>query len=176
MRHAQTAKRAAATAKRAADPGTGRTSRSSAKIMSFKDYADVFQAPPQQRVSAIKEGVPAAVVTRITKSMGTSKEGFLRMLGLSRATIDRKISKNAALSSDEGQRVIGIAKLVGLVETMTQQSGSAANFDAAKWLAQWINQESQALGGKKPSEFLDTAEGQELVSSVLQRMQSGAYS
>jgi putative toxin-antitoxin system antitoxin component (TIGR02293 family) len=176
MKHAQAAKRSAATAKRAADTAAGRASRSSAKIVAFKDYAEVFQAPPQDRVSAIKQGVPAAVVTRITKSMGTSKDGFLRMLGLSRATIDRKISRNGALSADEGQRVIGIAKLVGLVETMTKQSGSTANFDAAKWLAQWINQASPALGGKKPAEFLDTAEGQELVSSVLQRMQSGAYS
>jgi uncharacterized protein (DUF2384 family) len=170
----QQAKRTAIAAKRPAHPRS-RKSRSTLKSIVLMNYADVFQASPQERVSAIKEGVPAVYVVTITKSMGTSKDRFLRMLRLSRATIDRKISKNAALTPDEGQRVIGMAKLVGQVETMAKQSGDAANFDAAKWLARWINEELPALG-KKPAEFLDTAEGQELVSTMLQRMQSGAYS
>jgi putative toxin-antitoxin system antitoxin component (TIGR02293 family) len=108
--------------------------------------------------------------------MGASKKALLRQLGLSRATIDRKVKNDRALSMDEGQRVIGMAKLVGLVETMAEQSDNSDKFDAAKWLAKWIDQELPALDGKKPAEFLDTAEGQELVANTLQRMQTGAYS
>lgn len=173
MRNSQAVKRA--DAKRKPEAAAPRR-RATGKVVPFKNYADVFQAPPQERVSAIKDGVPAGYVVQLTASLGTSKDRFVRMLGLSRATIDRKITKNAALNADEGQRVIGMAKLVGLVETMAQQSGRAAGFDAAKWLARWINEELPALGGKKPAEFLDTVEGQELVSTLLQRMQSGAYS
>jgi putative toxin-antitoxin system antitoxin component (TIGR02293 family) len=175
MKNPQQAKRIGSTAKRPIHPRGGRSGRGTVKNV-FKNYADIFQAPPHERVSAIKEGVPAVFVVTIAKSMGTSKDRFLRMLRLSRATIDRKISKNAALTPDEGQRVFGMAKLVGLVETMAKQSGDPANFDAAKWLARWINEELPALGDKKPAEFLDTAEGQDLVSTMLQRMQSGAYS
>jgi putative toxin-antitoxin system antitoxin component (TIGR02293 family) len=141
-----------------------------------KNYAGVFHAAPAERITLIKNGVPASFVVDMAKSMGASKEGLVRTLGLSRATIDRKIKKSAALSADEGQRVIGMAKLVGLVETMAEQSGSAKDFDAAKWLAKWIEQQLPAFGGKKPADFLDTAEGQDLVASTLQRMQSGAYS
>ena len=174
MKDPATAKRIVSGAKRGKH-GT-RSSRENLLIAGLKNYADVFAAPPQDRVSVIKKGVPARFVVTITQSMGTSKDRFLRMLRLPRATIDRKISKNAALTQDEGQRVIGMAKLVGLVETMAKQSGTAAGFDAAKWLAKWLNEELPALGGRKPAEFLDTAEGQELVSILLQRMQSATYS
>ena len=174
MRDPHAAKRIVSTAKRGRH-GV-RSSRDKLLIVGFKNYADIFAAPAQDRVTVIKKGVPARSVVTITQSMGTSKDRFLRMLRLPRATIDRKIAKNAALTQDEGQRVIGIAKLVGLVETMAKQSGNTAGFDAAKWLAKWVNEELPALGGKKPAEFLDTAEGQELVSVLLQRMQSGTYS
>ena len=155
---------------------SGGTARAHGLQFTVKNYAGVFQASPAERVEIIKRGVRANIVLEIARSMGTSKEGLLRTLGLSRATIDRKISKSGALSLDEGQRVVGMAKLVGLVETMAQQSGTSKDFDAAKWLARWIDQELPALGGKKPAELLDTAEGQELVAATLQRMQSGAYS
>lgn len=141
-----------------------------------KNFADLFRAPTAERVKVIKNGVRAVFVLEIAKSMGASKDALLRQLGLSRATIDRKVKNDRALSTDEGQRVIGMAKLVGLVETMAEQSDNSKSFDAAKWLAKWIDQELPAFGGKKPAEFLDTAEGQELVANTLQRMQSGAYS
>lgn len=140
-----------------------------------KGYAEVYQAPPLERVELIKKGVRAQVVVDIARSMGASKEKLIRTLGLSRATIDRKIKSSGALSSDEAQRVVGMAKLVGLVETMVQQSGEPRGFDAAKWLSRWIDQELPALGGRRPAELLDTAEGQELVADTLRRMQSGAY-
>ena len=155
-----------------------RTSRRGLVLLrpTVKNFADLFRAPPADRVKVIKNGVRADFVLEIAKSMGASKEALLRQLGLSRATIDRKVKNDRVLSTDEGQRVIGMAKLVGLVETMAEQSEDSDNFDAAKWLAKWIDQELPALDGKKPAEFLDTAEGQELVANTLQRMQSGAYS
>ncbi len=32
-----------------------------------------------------------------------------------------------------------------------------------------------ALGGKRPADLMDTAEGQAIVSNLVARMQSGAY-
>jgi putative toxin-antitoxin system antitoxin component (TIGR02293 family) len=165
-------------AKRAATPGkrlVPRARTGSKRGLRLTNYAEVFQAAPAERIKAIKSGVQARYVVTIAKSMGSSKEGLLRALGLSRATVDRKITRSVALSPDEGQRVLGMASLVGLVETMAKQSGDPKDFDAAKWLAKWINEPSPAFGGRKPAEFLDTAEGQQLVATTLQRMQSGAY-
>ena len=48
-------------------------------------------------------------------------------------------------------------------------------FDAAGWLAAWLDEPVPALGGRRPGELLDTAEGRALVSRLLMQMQAGTY-
>ena len=48
-------------------------------------------------------------------------------------------------------------------------------FDAALWLAGWLDAPCPALGGQRPSDYLDTNEGIQVVRGVLARMESGAY-
>lgn len=67
------------------------------------------------------------------------------------------------------------ASLVSEVEAMMSQSGGPANFDASKWVHDWVRQKVPALNGMRPIELLDTEQGRELVSTTLARMQSGAY-
>jgi hypothetical protein len=66
MKNPQQAKRTGSTAKRPTHPRGSRSGRGTFKNV-FKNYADIFQAPPHERVSAIKEGVPAVFVVTITK-------------------------------------------------------------------------------------------------------------
>lgn len=44
-----------------------------------------------------------------------------------------------------------------------------------RWVASWLEQPYQALGNAKSAEFLDTADGRELLASLLAKMQSGAF-
>jgi uncharacterized protein (DUF2384 family) len=67
------------------------------------------------------------------------------------------------------------AELIHQVEVMVQQSGNPEGFDSAEWVARWLEAPCPALGGQCPSAYMATAEGQELVSSLLAMMQSGAY-
>ncbi|HUX91737.1 MAG TPA: MbcA/ParS/Xre antitoxin family protein [Gallionellaceae bacterium] len=67
------------------------------------------------------------------------------------------------------------SKLVEQVQVMVDQSGDTTGFDAAKWVARWIDEPSPALGGKKPASYMDTVEGQERVFNLIARMQSGTY-
>jgi len=139
------------------------------------NFVDVYRAASMDRIGAIKAGVPATSVTEIAKSMGMSQERIFLALGLPRATINRKIRTHKALTADEGESVVGFAKLVGQVQVMVEESGKPKGFDAAKWFADWIEEPLPALGGRKPIEFMDTAEGRDLISGILRRMQSGAY-
>jgi uncharacterized protein (DUF2384 family) len=75
----------------------------------------------------------------------------------------------------KSERTIGLQRLIGQVELMAQQSGAPTGFDAAKWVAQWLEQPSAALGDKRPTDFMDTAQGQAIVSDLLAQMQSGAF-
>lgn len=78
------------------------------------------------------------------------------------------------MNVDKSDRVLGIAKLIGQIQTWVEESGELQGVDAAKWVAKWIATPQPALGGKWPNELIDTADGRRLVSDLVARMQSGA--
>lgn len=140
-----------------------------------KSFIVYFNADPISRVDAIKNGIPATFVDVIAAEMGRSKEWLLPTLGLSAATFNRRKSESKPLSKGESERVLGMARLVGQVEAMVKESGDPTGFNAAQWVARWLDEPLAALGGRKPGELMDTAEGQAIVSNLLARAQSGAY-
>lgn len=61
---------------------------------------------------------------------------------------------------------------------MIAESGDhseSACFDAGVWLLNWMEQLIPVLGGRRPAEYMDTIEGQQMLSRLLAIMQSGAY-
>jgi putative toxin-antitoxin system antitoxin component (TIGR02293 family) len=128
-----------------------------------------------QRVKIVKKGVPARYTGVLAAGMRISKDKFYSTVGLSRATVDRKVRVNKRLNLDESERVMGIARLVGQAQTLVQESGGPPDFDPARWLADWLDRPLPALGGQRPAELMDTAEGRALVSDLLAQQQSAAY-
>jgi uncharacterized protein (DUF2384 family) len=85
-------------------------------------------------------------------------------------------AKDATTSSkDESEHVLGVASLIGKVQTMVEESGDPTGFDAARWVADWLSKPLPALGGASPVAYMDTFEGQKLVAELLSMSQSGAY-
>jgi len=119
--------------------------------------------------------VPALYVNVLTACMGMPKDKFYRTIGLMRPTVDRKVRTAKRLNQDESERVMGIARLIGLAQSLVQDSAGPEEFDAAKWVAAWLDRPLPALGGKRPGEFMDTADGRTLVADLLAQQQSGAY-
>ena len=87
----------------------------------------------------------------------------------------RKAANNQPLSTEDSERVLGLAKLVGQLEDMVEESGETDGFDAPEWLSSWLRQPLPALGGVNPIDLLDTMEGQAVVSRALAQIQSGAF-
>lgn len=139
------------------------------------DFQAAYLADPIDRIRIIKTGVPATTVEILAKRMEIPKEKLLGALGLGRAKINRKVRERKCLSADESSRVFGMARLIGQVEAMVNESGNPESFDAATWVARWLERPMPALGGQRPAEFMDTPDGQALVSNMVARMQSGAY-
>jgi putative toxin-antitoxin system antitoxin component (TIGR02293 family) len=146
--------------------------RSAADIESF---AGAYLASPIERVETIRRGLPASVIVQTGKAMNLPREQLYTILHFPRATVTRKIASKAVLSSEMSERLLGLRKLIGQVEVMVRESGNSEGFSAAQWVAQWLNEPSPALDGHKPRDFMDTAEGQEIISALIARMQSGAY-
>jgi len=110
--------------------------------------------------------------------MDTPQDKFYRILHLSPATVNRKAQRNEELSAEDGERVLGVTTLIGQVEEMLRNSGDpdqVRGFDAAKWVARWLDEPIPALGGQCPGDYMDTIEGQRVISNLLATMQSGAY-
>lgn len=151
------------------------TARAAASALSAAEGPELYRADPQARIDLVRHGIPASMVAGLASRMGISKERLLASLGLSRATISRKEKESGLLSRDESERVLGVEMLVGLVQTMVEQSGDPTGFDAARWLALWLVEPVPALGGNTPASYMDTFEGQKLVTQLLLMSQSGAY-
>jgi len=138
-------------------------------------YVEIYRATPADRIRIIKAGVSASRAKRLIADLHFDQKVLLAALNLSTATVNRKAAREEPLTRDESERVIGVAKLVGQLEAMIEESGDPKGFDATGWLSQWLREPVPALGGARPVELLDTMEGQALVSKALAQMQSGAY-
>lgn len=138
-------------------------------------YAKIFRATPFERIDIIRKGIPAAVVIETSEAMGLPKERILTTLHFTRATVNRRIKAKEALPIEYSERIIGLQKLIGQVEIVVAESGDPSGFNAAHWVADWLEQPIPALNNAKPADFMDAIEGQELVSSLLAKMQSGVY-
>ena len=134
-----------------------------------------YRANPLDRIAIIRGRVPATYVLALTQSMQIPKERLYSTLNLARATVDRKIQKRQRLNQEESERILAVVRLIGQVDTMVQESGEPAGFDAAKWVADWLQRPHPALGGRTPGDLLDTADGRGLVADLLAQQQSSAY-
>jgi len=138
-------------------------------------YVSLFQATPEDRVKMIRKGVKADALVNTSRVMGISRERLFATLNFPAGTVKRKIAQDELLSPDQSERIIGLQKLIGQVETMVTESGNPQGFDPARWIANWLETPSPALGGDKPADYMDTIEGQRIVANLLAMMQSGAY-
>lgn len=69
-----------------------------------------------------------------------------------------------------------ITTLTALVQRMVDESGEPTGFDARSWLDRWLTGRVPALGDRRPLDVLSEPDGLEVVSRLLLRAQSGAFS
>ncbi|MBS0370864.1 MAG: DUF2384 domain-containing protein [Proteobacteria bacterium] len=135
----------------------------------------LYRASPAEHVSLIRAGVPASRLSELVAVMHVSRKCLLRMLNLPGVATRQKARPGATLSPEQSERVIGLMQLIGQVAFMVGDTGGSTNFDAARWVGEWLEQPLPALGGAKPSDYMDTTAGQRLVSSLLVQSQLGVF-
>ena len=138
-------------------------------------YGPLYRTPVMDRIRLITAGIPAAEAKQWLDIAALGRNATLKALDLPIATFNRKVKAKARLSPAESERVIGFARLVGQLEAMLAESDGPAAFDARAWLAGWLTEKLPALGNARPIDFMNTMEGQALVSRTLAQIGSGAY-
>src|SRR5690242_3910560 len=111
-------------------------------------YPVILMLDPADRISMVKEGLPARLLVTLASDMQVPRERLYDWIGIARTTANRKVKGNQALSQDESEKALGITRLIGLVEKVVTESGDPAGFDAARWVAQWLHEPNAALGGR----------------------------
>lgn len=138
-------------------------------------FVHMVNASPMDRVLAVKKGLNYRVLHLVANEMGTMANSLASSLGIGRATLARKKQERSLLGKEHSERLIGIASLIGQVQLIMKEQSDQPDFDAAKWFRKWSEEPVPALGGRKPEEFLDTMEGQRIVSNILSAMRAGTY-
>jgi len=142
------------------------------------DYIrQVARATPLQLVEIERQGVLGSFIKDLSKRMEIPSSRIFTILGVPKATAEKKAAAGERVEGSGGQAAIGMVRLVGMAQEIVANSTAreARTFDATKWLGQWIERPQSALGGRKPAELLDTPTGTELVARLLGSIESGAY-
>ena len=133
------------------------------------------EMPPTGRMALVRSGVPARWIRTLEQTTNLPHKTLCELLGLKLSTVNRKLQNRALLSPDETERLMGLLRLIGQVEAVVRDCGDGESFDAAQWLAAWLQRPNRALGGALPGDFLDTAEGREQLGRLIGAQRSGAY-
>ena len=137
----------------------------------------ISEASPMELVDVERRGVQGVFLKDLARSLDLTALRIFDMLGVPKATAEKKVLAGELVSGSGGQAAIGLARLIGKAQDMVANSTApeAKDFDAARWLGRWIETPQPALGGRKPSELLDTPTGLEVVLRLLGSLESGAY-
>jgi len=137
----------------------------------------VHSATPGETVEIERQGIPGIMVKELARELDLSATRLYGILGIAKATVEKKASAGEQIDGAGGFAALGLVKLLGKVRDMVEDSPAkeARDFDASRWLGEWIEKSQPALGGKKPADLLDTPTGIEMVSNILGAIQSGAY-
>ena len=153
--------------------------RGRAKLLrGLADYVErLSTATPQQIVTIERSGVPGGLPKELARHMDVGSARMFAILGIPKATAEKKAATGEALTGAGGLAAIGMVRLLALTKEMlaTSTSSEAKGFDCAKWLGRWIERPQPSLGGRAPAEFLDTPTGVEIVARLMRSIESGAY-
>jgi len=137
----------------------------------------VADATPLERVEIERQGVSGAFIKEISRKIGVPTVRVFRILGVPRATAEKKAAAGQLVKGSGGQAAVGLIRLLGIAGEIAANSTSekTRGFDAARWLGTWIERPQPALGGRKPADLLDTPTGVEVVARLLGSLESGAF-
>ncbi|WP_354004979.1 antitoxin Xre/MbcA/ParS toxin-binding domain-containing protein [Ramlibacter albus] len=137
----------------------------------------VTRATPLELVELERKGVPSAILKDIARQLGLPQARVFEMLGVPKATAERKVAAGETIAGMGGQAIIGVARLLARAHEIVANSTApeARGFDTEKWLGRWLETPQPSLGGRKSSELIDTRTGLDVVLRLLGALQSGAY-
>jgi len=127
-------------------------------VVKFQKWrTSVAQSNAGARIKLIRTGVQANVLVFASEYFGMPRAQFVKIMGMSPATAERKIKSRSLLGPIESERLERLAIIENQAEKVFGDAGKAKN---------WLTQKNLALGDT-PLSMLDTETGAGEVRKVL---------
>ncbi|SDD16522.1 type II RES/Xre toxin-antitoxin system antitoxin [Niabella drilacis] len=116
-------------------------------------------------IDRIRDGLPKKALDHLARIMGVSDAQIAGIIHTSDRTL-RRYTPAQKLNAGQSERIIELARLY---------ARGADVFDGLANFKTWMATPVDALGAKKPIEFLDTSMGIELLTDELGRIEQGIF-
>ncbi len=124
---------------------------------------DVLGTNKPVTAKMIREGLPPAVIGRLSEQLDMSTTRTLRVVNLSKQTFARR-QRAGKLTAEESDRVWRVADLVARANELLGDESSAA---------EWLRTPAPALEGETPLERASTEVGARDVEDLIGRLEHG---
>ena len=121
---------------------------------------------PAKLVEELLLGLPIGELDQLQASLAVPKDKLALMLGLSKATLRRRMD-SGRLKTWESDRVVRFARLMGKAAQVLDSEDNARR---------WLNSPQIGLGGAVPLQYAETELGAREVEDLLGRIEYGVYS
>lgn len=121
---------------------------------------------PAKLIQSLKTGLPVRELDDLRSSLDLSMERLVPMLGISKATLHRRMT-TGRLDPAESDRVVRFARLMGKAVEVMESPENARK---------WLSAPQVGLGGSIPLEYAETEVGAREVENLLGRIEYGVYS
>ena len=135
----------------------------------YSAYLEVAQATAEERIERVRRGLPPALLVQLAHDLRIPDHSVSHFLGLSRATLRRRMADDDRLTAQESEGPLAMALLAGRVVMAGQQASADRTIasDPLRWLGRWIRTPVAELDGQAPIEYMDVGEGRALVAKWL---------
>ena len=118
-------------------------------------------------VGLIRRGLPFPLLDELAAAAGVGRLAMARVVGLSPTTMARRRTAGR-LTTEESDRLVRIARLVGMAHELMGGDGEAAR--------RWLAEGHELLEGEPPLERASTEAGGREVEQLIGRLRHGTFS
>jgi putative toxin-antitoxin system antitoxin component (TIGR02293 family) len=122
--------------------------------------------PADELLRRIRKGLPAATLDQVAASLGIPKGVLAAKLRIAKRTLTRKQSERRALSVEESEKVLRVARIRNVARAL---------FRTDEAVADWLGKADPALDGAAPLDLLDTEIGARQVEELILSLGHGQF-
>lgn len=118
-------------------------------------------------VTVVRRGLPFPMLDEVAAAAGVGRLAMARVIGLPPTTMTRR-RKSGALTTEESDRLVRVARLVGMAYELMRGDGEAAR--------RWLGEGHELIEGESPLERASTEVGGREVEQLIGRLRHGTFS